>query len=110
LERRLLEQEGHIDHWFYSPWHPDENLEGGVKKWLGEHEDRKPGCGMLKKALSATGIEVQNAIMVGDSAKDAGAASALGIRFLGVKSGKKSELLGEIVYDSLSELVNDILE
>lgn len=96
---------GEVEHWFYAPWHPDKELEGGVQKWLGAHEDRKPGAGMLVKAMEACGVSVSDAVMVGDSKKDALAAKSLGMRFYGVSSAKVDELAGEKVYGSLKEIV-----
>lgn len=110
LEAELKRVGGHIDHWFYSPWHPDTALEGGIPKWLGEHEDRKPGTGMLKKALAATDLKVENAVMVGDSKKDLHAAAELGMTFYGIKSAKESELDGQIIFPSLKELVTYLLK
>jgi len=109
FETELKIAGGHIDHWFYSPWHPDTDLKDGVPKWLGEHEDRKPGVGMLNKALAITRVNVSNAIMVGDSAKDAQAAASLNMQFYGIKSSKFIELDGEKIYASLLELVDDVL-
>ena len=109
FEEKLSRVGGKISHWFYSPWHPDMELEGGIQKWLGEHEDRKPSTGMLNKALIASQVEVADAVMVGDSRKDADAARTLGIEFLGVKSAKANELDGESVFASLEEIVNYLL-
>jgi len=110
FESELRVHGGWIDHWFYSPWHPDVNLIGGVTKWLGEHEDRKPRAGMLKKALSKTQISVTDAVMVGDSLKDKLAAESLGVRFVGIRSNKCEELSDtDIVFDSLVEVTEYFL-
>ncbi len=108
FEKKLALYGGHVTHWFYSPWHPNTTLEGGISQWLREHDDRKPRPGMLRKALKATNCKVEDAVMIGDSAKDRDAAQALGMRFIGIKSSKVKELMGEVVYDSLSRAVSQL--
>jgi len=110
FEENLTAMGGWIDQWFYSPWHPDLNLEGGIKKWLGEHEDRKPRAGMLNKALSFAEVDASEALMIGDSCKDAQAAEISKIDFLGIKSAKVNELKKEKVYSNLLELVNNLFD
>lgn len=110
FEEKLAGFGGRVDAWFYSPWHPDRDLEGGVTQWLGEHPDRKPSSGMLRKALEFSKCSADEAIMVGDSRKDHLAARDLGVRFIGVRSAKVDELADcEEVYGSLSEVMGSLV-
>jgi len=105
MKRLLLLGKAHINALYYSPWHPDQNLEGGVNQWLCNHEDRKPGVGMLRKALKEFGVLPNEAVMIGDSAKDSLAADRLGVSFYGVRSSKVGELNDAEAFDTLLELV-----
>ena len=110
MNRQLALEGASLDEIFISPWHPDITLKGGVKKWLGEHEDRKPGVGMLSKALERFGVASSEAAMVGDSAKDRDAARLIGIDFFGVRSSKSGEIADEDrLFDDLEEVVEFLI-
>lgn len=111
MNRQLALEGASLDEIFISPWHPDITLKGGVKKWLGEHEDRKPGVGMLSKALERFGVASSEAAMVGDSGKDRDAARLMGIDFFGVRSSKSDEIVdyGKL-FDGLAEFVEFLIK
>lgn len=64
-----------LDAVYHCPFHPD-----GIGLWRREHEDRKPGPGMLLQAERELGIELRRSVMVGDRCSDVGAANAAGLR------------------------------
>ncbi|MBT8036555.1 MAG: HAD-IIIA family hydrolase [Verrucomicrobiae bacterium] len=101
LQESLSQAGGYLDKIYYSPWHPDTSLRGGVKKWLGDHPDRKPGAGMLTKAMTEFNLEPSEVCLIGDSKKDWKAAETAGVDFYGVKSSKFSEIerSGELFAD-----------
>ena len=110
MNRQLALKGASLDGIFISPWHPDLTLKGGVKKWLGEHEDRKPGVGMLKKALEKFGVASSEAAMVGDSGKDRDAARLMNIDLFGVRSSKSDEISDEDrLFDGLDEVVEFLI-
>jgi histidinol-phosphate phosphatase family protein len=56
----------HIDEIFFSPYHKL----GKIKPFNVDHEDRKPGLGMFKKALKKYKFNVKNSFMIGDRYAD----------------------------------------
>jgi D-glycero-D-manno-heptose 1,7-bisphosphate phosphatase len=65
-----------LDAIYFSPWHP----ELGIGHYRREHEDRKPGTGMLRRAVADFGISLQGSILVGDRCTDIASANAAGLR------------------------------
>src|ERR1700728_2572664 len=51
---------------YHCPYHP----EHGVGQYKREHEDRKPGAGMLRRAARDLGIVLEESVMVGDRCTD----------------------------------------
>jgi D-glycero-D-manno-heptose 1,7-bisphosphate phosphatase len=75
--RSELEAQGvRLDAVYHCPYHPQH----GLGEWKREHEDRKPGPGMLLRAARELGLNLANSIMVGDRCSDVGAANAAGLR------------------------------
>ncbi len=108
LGNELLKESAEIDRIYFSPWHPDENLANGVKKWLGDHEDRKPNAGMINKAMKHFQLSPSEVCMIGDSGKDQQAAKKAGVKFFGVRSSKQEEIDNSSceLFDSLLDVVN----
>src|SRR5271154_1274363 len=75
--REDLRAEGvELDAVYYCPFHP----EHGVGKYKREHEDRKPGTGMLRRGAREFGGEFREDVRVGERCSDVGAANAAGLR------------------------------
>ena len=60
---------------YHSPYHP----EHGIGEYKREHEDRKPGAGMLRRAARDLGISLADSVMIGDRCTDIAAANAGGL-------------------------------
>jgi D-glycero-D-manno-heptose 1,7-bisphosphate phosphatase len=79
-----------LDAVYFCPFHPE-----GVGKYKGEHEDRKPGTGMLRRAAKDLRLELSASVMVGDRCTDVAAANAAGLRqaflLMGTETGCKGE-------------------
>jgi D-glycero-D-manno-heptose 1,7-bisphosphate phosphatase len=77
-----------LDAVYHCPYHP----EHGVGKYRRDHEDRKPGTGMLRRAAREFGVALAESVMVGDRCSDIAAANSAGLRqaFLvrGTETGK----------------------
>jgi D,D-heptose 1,7-bisphosphate phosphatase len=71
LERINLENKILIDDIFYSPYHVD----GVIEKYKIEHNDRKPGIGLIEKAAEKYKINLEESFFVGDSYTDMKCAS-----------------------------------
>ena len=65
-----------LDAVYHCPYHPEHGL--GV--WRREHEDRKPGPGMLLRAARDLGLDLQQSVLVGDRCSDIAAAKAAGLQ------------------------------
>jgi D-glycero-D-manno-heptose 1,7-bisphosphate phosphatase len=65
-----------LDAVYFCPYHPVH----GVGDYKREHEDRKPGPGMLLRAARELGVELGRSVMVGDRCSDVAAANAAGLR------------------------------
>ncbi len=75
-----------LDAVYYCPFHP----EHGVGKYKQEHEDRKPGTGMLRRGAREFGVELSESVLVGDRCSDVGAANAAGLRQAFLISGTEA--------------------
>ena len=107
--RGELRAEGiELDAVYYCPFHP----EHGVGKYKREHEDRKPGTGMLRRGAREFGVELSESVMVGDRCSDVAAANAAGLRQACLMSGTEiAGCAGEyLVVQSLAEVERWLVE
>jgi D-glycero-D-manno-heptose 1,7-bisphosphate phosphatase len=75
--RAELRREGvELDAVYFCPFHP----EHGIGQYRREHEDRKPGTGMLRRGAKEFGLELSACVLVGDRCSDIAAANAAGLR------------------------------
>jgi len=89
--RGELRAEGvELDAVYYCPFHP----EHGVGKYKREHEDRKPGIGMLRRGEREFGVELNESVLIGDRCSDVGAANAAGLRQAFLISGTEAAECG----------------
>lgn len=58
-----------------------------VTAQVADHHPSKPHPSMVQAALSETGVEAQNAVMIGDTTYDRDMAMAAGVPFIGVSWG-----------------------
>lgn len=89
-----------LDAVYHCPFHP----EHGVGKYKQEHEDRKPGTGMLRRGVREFGVELRASVMVGDRCSDIAAANAAGLRQAFLISGTEDARCGG-EYLAVDELV-----
>jgi D-glycero-D-manno-heptose 1,7-bisphosphate phosphatase len=107
--RLELRAEGvELDAVYYCPFHP----EHGVGRYKQEHEDRKPGTGMLRRGVREFGVELSESVLVGDRCSDVGAANAAGLRqaFL-IKGTEAADCGGEyVMVESLAQVERWLVE
>jgi len=107
--REALRIEGvELDAVYHCPYHP----EHGVGEYRREHEDRKPGTGMLRRAVHEFDISLAESIMVGDRCSDITAANSAGLRkaFL-IKGTEAGRCSGEYSgVESLDEVERWLVE
>lgn len=76
MRAEFLKEQVELHAVYHCPYHP----EHGIGEFRREHEDRKPGPGMLLRAARDLGILLAESVMVGDRCSDVGAANAAGLR------------------------------
>jgi len=82
LSGRLADAGVHIDAFYIAPY-----LAGGVVEAFAiEHEDRKPGPGMLRRAMREWPVDPSRSVLIGDKPSDAEAARRAGIASITVAS------------------------
>ena len=64
-----------LDAVYFCPYHP----EHGIGDYRREHEDRKPGPGMLLRGAREMDVMLAQSVMIGDRCSDVAAANAAGI-------------------------------
>jgi D-glycero-D-manno-heptose 1,7-bisphosphate phosphatase len=85
--REALRAEGvELDAVYHCPFHP----EHGIGEYKREHEDRKPGPGMLRRGAVEFGLSLTESVMVGDRCSDVAAANAAGLRQAFLISGTEA--------------------
>ena len=86
----FVKQGAALDAVYFCPFHPE-----GEGKYKREHEDRKPGTGMLRRAAKDLGVELGASVMVGDRCSDMAAANAAGLRRAFLLEGTETGCKGE---------------
>jgi histidinol-phosphate phosphatase family protein len=111
---RLLEAGGaHIDAYYYCPHHPD----GKVAAYAHVCECRKPGRGLVDRAVRELGIDPRRSFTVGDRWLDIALARSIGARGILVRTGcglteelrPADGLAADAVVDNLIEAASWIL-
>ncbi|MDE3104768.1 MAG: HAD family hydrolase [Acidobacteriota bacterium] len=75
MRERFTEQGIVLDAVYHCPYHP----EHGLGEYRREHEDRKPGIGMLLRGQREFGLELAECVLVGDRCSDILAAHRAGL-------------------------------
>lgn len=75
-----------LDAVYFCPFHP----EHGIGEYRQEHEDRKPGAGMLRRGGLEFGLDLTKSVMVGDRCSDIAAANSAGLRQAFLLNGTES--------------------
>jgi D-glycero-D-manno-heptose 1,7-bisphosphate phosphatase len=76
LNAMLAEAGAHIDAFYSCPFHPD----GTVAEFAIDHDDRKPGPGMIRRAMREWDVGAEGSFLIGDKQSDIDAATAAGLR------------------------------
>jgi D-glycero-D-manno-heptose 1,7-bisphosphate phosphatase len=90
MRAELRAQGVELDAVYYCPFHP----EHGLGEYKREHEDRKPGSGMLRRGAHEFGVSLADSVMVGDRCSDIAAANAAGLRQAFLIAGTEEEGCG----------------
>ena len=82
MNAALADAGAHIDAFYYCPYHPA----GTISEFAIEHEDRKPGAGMIHRAMRDWNVRIEGSFLIGDKPRDAESAAAAGIPSLLIPS------------------------
>ncbi len=75
MKRQFVAQGAPLSEVYSCPYHP----EHGLGEYRREHEDRKPGPGMLLRAARDLDLDLAHSVLVGDRHTDIAAAHAAGL-------------------------------
>lgn len=89
MSDQLAAQGAFVDAFYHSPHHP----EARVEKFRRNHVDRKPGPGMILRALSDLDIDKSRSFLIGDKESDIAAAQGAGIPGFLFTGGNLNEFL-----------------
>ncbi len=103
LKKKLKSNGVFVDDWFEAPYHPEK----GVGEYKKESLMRKPGPGMLLKALAQHRIDLSRSMMVGD--KDSDKLNLLGLKTLILKGRYPIKSTANLIF-SLDEALNRFKE
>ena len=112
----LLGQSGaYIDGLYYCPHHPDKGFDGEVKELKINCECRKPGIGMINKAISDFNIDKEGSYIIGDSTLDIKLAEYAKLNSILVRTGlagtdKKYDVTPTYIADDLNDAIKLILK
>lgn len=95
--------------------HPDIGFAGERPEFKISCECRKPGPGLLLRAADELPLDLSSSVLIGDTARDIGAARATGILAYGVRTGHgcadcKDALLPDVTNDSVFDAVKRFLK
>ena len=82
IQAELAKAGARIDAFYYCPYHPD----GSIAEWAIQHEDRKPGPGMILRAMREWPVDRARSVLIGDKQSDMDAARAAGVQGIRVDS------------------------
>ena len=91
MQEQLAAQGAFIDAFYHCPFHPEARME----KYRSNHIDRKPGSGMINRAISDLHIEKEGSFLVGEKESDIEAARGAGIPGFLYREGSLAGFLDE---------------
>ena len=114
LETLLGFEHAFLDRIYYCPHHPEAGFEGERKELKIRCECRKPGIGMIQKAIAELNIDLAQSWLIGDTTTDLQTAKNAGLRSILVRTGSagkdgKHAAQPDFVAENLDEAVKIIL-
>ncbi|MCC6698813.1 MAG: HAD-IIIA family hydrolase [Candidatus Hydrogenedentes bacterium] len=108
LDMKLGEGGAWLDRIYVCPHHPDGGFEGERAEFKMDCDCRKPKPGLLYRAARELPLDLGASCFIGDSWRDIGAARAVGIPALGVRTGNGCAASGDVAEpDALFDTVLD---
>lgn len=88
-----------LDGFYFCPHHPDSGWQGEVAELKVSCECRKPAPGMLLDAATDHFLDLNSSLIIGDTARDEGAATAIGAAFSLVSWSENGEQVASAILD-----------
>ena len=115
LETLLGMEHAFLDRIYYCPHHPDAGFEGERKELKIHCDCRKPGIGMIQRAVGELNIDLAQSWLIGDTTTDVQTARNAGLRSILVQTGVggkdgKHEAKPDFTAATLAEAVKILLE
>jgi D,D-heptose 1,7-bisphosphate phosphatase len=88
LDHQLGRERAYLDRLYYCPHHPDRGYPGEVAALKMACDCRKPGTGMIDRAVAELAIARADSWMVGDATSDIRAGNRAGLRTALVRTGQ----------------------
>lgn len=115
METLLGLEHAFLDRIYFCPHHPEAGFEGERRELKIRCDCRKPGIGMIQKAVADLNIDLAQSWMIGDTTTDVQTAKNAGLRSILVRTGAgggdgKQAATPDFVCDDLQAAVRLILE
>ena len=115
METMLGRDGAYLDRIYHCPHHPDRGFLGEVPELKITCECRKPGTGMIERALAELNIDPAQSWLVGDTTVDIMTARRAGLRAVLVKTGEagldaRYDVVPDYVFPDLQRAVDFILD
>jgi histidinol-phosphate phosphatase family protein len=106
MEMALSREVAFIDGIFYCPHHPDKGFEGERLELKLDCDCRKPGGGMVRKAVRELNLDLSESWLIGDRTGDIQTAHNCGVRSVLLRTGiggrdQRYEATPDYVFDDL---------
>jgi histidinol-phosphate phosphatase family protein len=113
LETLLGTEHAFLDRIYYCPHHPEKGFDGERVELKIQCDCRKPGIGMIQRAVKDLNVDLKRSWLVGDTTTDLQTAKNAGINSILVRSGyagkdNKYPAQPDRVCDTLGEAVKQI--
>jgi histidinol-phosphate phosphatase family protein len=114
LETLLGKEHAFLDRIYYCPHHPEKGFKGERAELKIECECRKPGIGMIQRAVRELNIDLSRSWLIGDTTTDLQTAKNAGLKSILVRTGYagkdgKHDAPPDYRCDSLNEAVAIVL-
>lgn len=114
LETLLGQEHAFLDRIYFCPHHPDGGFEGERKELKVHCNCRKPGIGMIQRAIAELNIDVKQSWLIGDTTTDLQTAKNAGLKSILVRTGHggrdaKHSARPDHSCDSIAEAVDFII-
>ena len=114
MEELLAKQGAYLDDIFVCPHHPDQGYPEENKEYKKKCNCRKPGIGLIEKAVMKHHIDLTKSYIIGDTTVDIKTGINAGLRTVLVKTGLKGEdgkfnVMPDFVSDDLKAAVEFVL-